>query len=194
MREHDDVAAFIERIVADAGIADDGRREDLRRELRAHFEDAGGSPEAVREAMRRFGAEGRIAASLRDVHRADPLVASLTWTTWMGGVFQDLRFGARMLRRSPGFSVVAILSLTLGIGATTAVVGWIEGILLRPFPLVAAQDRLVAIAGTNRGAPGSIARAGPASRRRRGSRRRRARRTRTPTRRGPRRWESRSCW
>ena len=155
MREHDDVAAFIERIVADAGIADDGRREDLRRELRAHFEDAGGSPEAVREAMRRFGAEGRIAASLRDVHRADPLVASPTWTTWMGGVFQDLRFGARMLRRSPGFSVVAILSLTLGIGATTAVVGWIEGILLRPFPLVAAQDRLVAIAGTNRGAPGS---------------------------------------
>ena len=56
-----------------------------------------------------------------------------------------------MLRRSPGFSILAILCLTLGIGATTSVFSWIEGILLRPFPLVADQDRLVALAGMNRG-------------------------------------------
>ena len=59
-----------------------------------------------------------------------------------------------MLRRSPGFSLLAILCLTLGIGTNAAVFSWIEGILLRPFPLVADQGRLLAVAGTNRGAAG----------------------------------------
>jgi predicted permease len=67
-------------------------------------------------------------------------------------MFQDLRFGFRMLRRSPGFSILAVLCLTLGIGATTSVFSWIEGILLRPFPAVAHQERLVAMAGLTRAA------------------------------------------
>src|SRR5882762_10483623 len=70
-------------------------------------------------------------------------------------MLQDLRFGFRMLRRSPGFSMLAILCLTLGIGANAAVFSWIEGILLRPYPLVASQDRLLAVAGTDRGATGT---------------------------------------
>jgi macrolide transport system ATP-binding/permease protein len=70
-------------------------------------------------------------------------------------MIQDLRYGFRMLRRSPGFSLLAILCLTLGIGANAAVFSWIEGILLRPFPLVADQGRLLAVAGTNRGAAGT---------------------------------------
>jgi len=69
-------------------------------------------------------------------------------------MFQDFRFGLRMLRRSPGFSALAVLCLTVGIGATAAVFSWIEGILLRPFPLVVDQDRLVAMTGTNRGVAG----------------------------------------
>src|ERR1700731_66403 len=69
-------------------------------------------------------------------------------------MFQDVRFGFRMLRRSPGFSILAILCLTLGIGATTSVLSWIEGILLRPFPAVANQERLMAVAGTNRSVSG----------------------------------------
>jgi putative ABC transport system permease protein len=63
----------------------------------------------------------------------------------------DLRFGLRMLRRAPGFSVLAILCLTLGIGANAAVFSWIEGTLLRPYPLVKDQDRLLVLAGTKRG-------------------------------------------
>lgn len=66
-------------------------------------------------------------------------------------MLQDVLFGIRMLRRSPGFSILAVLCLTLGIGTTTSVFSWIEGILLRPFPLVAGQDRLVAVAGVDRG-------------------------------------------
>ena len=62
---------------------------------------------------------------------------------------QDLRFGIRILRRSPGFSLLAILCLTLGIGANAAVFSWIEGILFRPYPLVAHQERLVAMGGTS---------------------------------------------
>jgi predicted permease len=61
---------------------------------------------------------------------------------------QDLRFGFRMLLRNPGFSILAVLCLTVGIGANAAVFSWIEGVLFRPFPAVAHQDRMVAISGT----------------------------------------------
>src|SRR5256714_7890430 len=70
-------------------------------------------------------------------------------TTWL-----DLRYALRMLRRSPGFSLLAILCLTLGIGANAAVFSWTEGILFRPYPLVSHQERLVAIGGTSRDEPG----------------------------------------
>ncbi len=59
---------------------------------------------------------------------------------------QDLRFGFRMLRRSPTFSILAILCLTLGIGANVAVFSWMEGLMFRPFPLVVHQERMVAVA------------------------------------------------
>ena len=67
---------------------------------------------------------------------------------------QDLRFGFRMLRRSPGFSILAILCLTLGIGTNAAVLSWVEGILIRPYPLVAHQDRMFALNATTRGQEG----------------------------------------
>jgi macrolide transport system ATP-binding/permease protein len=72
----------------------------------------------------------------------------------MQTLLQDLRFGFRMLRRSPGFSVLAFLCLTLGIGTNAAVLSWIEGILIRPYPLVAHQDRMFALNATTRGETG----------------------------------------
>ena len=65
-------------------------------------------------------------------------------------IAQDVHFGFRMMRRSPGFTLLAVLCLTLGIGANAAVFSWIEGVLLRPFPMVAGQERLMAVTGTNR--------------------------------------------
>jgi putative ABC transport system permease protein len=72
----------------------------------------------------------------------------------MQTLIQDLRFGFRMLRRSPGFSILAILCLTLGIGTNAAVLSWIEGILIRPYPLVAHQNRMFALNATTRGESG----------------------------------------
>lgn len=62
--------------------------------------------------------------------------------------FQDLRYGLRQLRRGPGFAALAVLCLTLGIGANASVFSWVEGLLFWPYPLVAHQERLVALTGT----------------------------------------------
>ena len=103
-------------------------------------------PDQARSAaQRRFGGVARAKETYRETHSLP--VFQVLW--------QDLRYGSRMLRRSPGFSLLAILCLTLGIGSNAAVFSWIEGILLRPFPLVAHQDRMMAMAESNRAVPGN---------------------------------------
>jgi predicted permease len=149
VRDDRELQAFIDRIVAASGIDDDAGRDSLRRELLTHFEEAGTSPDALREALQRFGGERTVGDALRHVYHS-PLPRELVRRRWFrpGEIAQDVRFGVRMLARTPAFSIIAILCLAVGIGATAAVFSWIEGILLRPFPLVKDEDRLVAIMGT----------------------------------------------
>src|SRR5256712_12170299 len=125
---------------------------DLDEELRSHLRMAvelnlrkGMSAEdARREALRSFGGVEQTKENYRD-QRGLPMIET---------TLQDLRFGLRMLRRSPGFSALAILCLTLGIGANAAVFSWVEGILFRPYPAVAHQEQLLALTGTARGESG----------------------------------------
>ena len=120
----------------------------------------GWTPAAARaEAERQFGAVAALREECLAIdQRRRRRLAVVDWAT---DFVQDLRGGVRMLWRSPGFSSLALLCLILAIGANATIYSWIEGILLRPYPLVVQQDRLYALAGTARGTPGYTANAWP---------------------------------
>ncbi|MDQ3997483.1 MAG: ABC transporter permease, partial [Gemmatimonadota bacterium] len=89
----------------------------------------------------------RIAArrQRRDVH--PPQMQRAPQGDRMGTLIQDLRYAARTLRKNPGFALVVVVSLALGIGANSLIYSVVDGLVLRPFPYPDA-DRLVAIGAT----------------------------------------------
>src|ERR1700686_1462957 len=108
------------------------REAELDEELRSHLEMAAREraeqgedvKDAERAARREFGNMGLVKDVTRDVWG---------WI-WLRDIADDARYGMRMLLKNPGFAIVAVLSLALGIGATTAVFSVVYGVLVNPYP------------------------------------------------------------
>jgi putative ABC transport system permease protein len=122
--------------------------DELAIQLEATYQRAGARGADHEEAMRQAGAEvPDWAAFARSIHTIEhphvqPLAAGAGSGGMMTGLIQDIRYALRALKRAPGFAAVSIVTLALGIGATTIVYSIVDGILLRPLP-IADADRVM---------------------------------------------------
>jgi hypothetical protein len=133
------IASLVRRLRVLACGADFVR--DLDDEMRLHMElrrerlaaQGAGAAEARAGAVRQFGNALRLREESRD---------SWGWR-WLEHLAQDLRFGTRMAVRNPGYSLAAVLTLALGIGANTAVFSVLYGVALKPLPYTNGERLLL---------------------------------------------------
>jgi MacB-like periplasmic core domain len=130
------------------------REAEIAEEVAQHLEDryqellAGGATEgnACRVAVEELKDEDLLARELRRVEREAPqepiVLGSSRAHNFLAGLWQDLRYGLRQMRRNPGFAAVAVVTLALGIGANTAVFSLVDAVMLKNLP-VKSPEQLV---------------------------------------------------
>src|SRR5262245_24163681 len=127
--------------------------QDIEEELRVHVEmetetniERGMAPDEARAAaLKSFGDQGRNTELGYDIRGGG----------WLETIWQDLRYGARMLMRNPGFTLAAVITLAVGISANTAIFSFINALMLRSLPVKEPQElALLSIVGVA-GAGGS---------------------------------------
>lgn len=116
-----------------------GVETDLDQEVRAHVDML--TDENVRAGMSADEAERAARIELGGVEQVKEQVREQRVGNWLHSVYADCRFALRQLRKNPGFTLIAILTLALGIGANTALFTVVESVLLRPLPY-ANSERL----------------------------------------------------
>jgi len=130
------------------------RQQDKQLDSEIHFHVEQQTAENMASGMNRTEARRRALAQFGGLESRKEEARDARGTQFLESLWQDIRFSFRMLRRNPAVSILAVLCLTLGIGANAAVFSWIEGLLIRPFPAVSHQERMYALAGSAVSDPG----------------------------------------
>jgi predicted permease len=119
---------------------------ELDDELRAYLDMA--IDEKVKQGMSRKDAARAVRLERGDIEITKEIIRSAGWESFVGTLWRDLRFAARNLRKSPGFTAAVVLTLALGIGANTAIFTLIDAVMLKPLP-VASPAQLYRLGDNN---------------------------------------------